>query len=515
MDKSVEIKVKNIGPIVEFEYAFKNFGLHVVKGPNGSGKSTLERTIEFATTGVRSQQLQKRDGTPRGEASIAGAVIRVTKQVRVEGELEVEGLGDLNLSKLCDPGIKDQALADAERIRTLNRLAGTKADAKLFYDIFGGKEQFDKLASPLTMNTSDLVEMAMRAKADLETAARAVEKDLEKEESLALAQQRLADEEKDLNVEHDEIRLQDALEVAIRNESEMRERRRVYRATIKAAEDAREKLAKLPPGKSVDEAKVEVESAKSRVEFAQAADTAALEKIRRLEDELRAAKLERNTTEQAITAAKDSLTAAQGALQAAENDVELRGQLDAAIAASAGAQEVTADQVDDAIEATGRARDAQSKGFKIRQAIAARSLAEQHRTAAKGLAIEARRLRDAAKDTMSVLTTSVTSIPNCPLRVKGDDNGNPRLVVTTDRSDDEKFCELSDGERWRVAIGIAAKSRRLIPLAQSAYEGLADSLKAQIDQLAKENECYILGSQAVDCVLHAEPFEMPSNKAAE
>jgi hypothetical protein len=225
--------------------------------------------------------------------------------------------------------------------------------------------------------------------------------------------------------------------------------------------------------------------------------------------------LRKQTTEQASTSARLACKSAEEAVGAATRDIGLRGQLDAAIKAAVGAEETTEDDVDNALEATGIARKAVTLGATVRQAIKARKEAELHLEKAAEFRKKARRLRDAASDTMTVLANSISSLPNCPLSVKADDSGKPRLVLKTDRADDEYYDQLSDGEKWAVAIKIAARARRLIPLSQGAYGELAESLRSEVNELAKQNDCYIITSLAVDCALHAEPYEREIVVAAE
>lgn len=86
------------------------------------------------------------------------------------------------------------------------------------------------------------------------------------------------------------------------------------------------------------------------------------------------------------------------------------------------------------------------------------------------------------------------------------DDGDPRLVLATDRSENEAFDELSDGERWPVILAVAAASNRLIVLPQSAFGELAPSTREALDAMAAERDCYVLTAIADDCDLHGERY---------
>lgn len=81
-----------------------------------------------------------------------------------------------------------------------------------------------------------------------------------------------------------------------------------------------------------------------------------------------------------------------------------------------------------------------------------------------------------------------------------------RLVVATERSETELFEDLSDGEKWRVILPIAAAKNVLITLSQAAFGELAESSRAYLDTLAREVGCYILTAVADDGELRAEPY---------
>ena len=120
------------------------------------------------------------------------------------------------------------------------------------------------------------------------------------------------------------------------------------------------------------------------------------------------------------------------------------------------------------------------------EAIGHRDDAESARSASKAI-------RNAAKGTDDVLSSL---IPQGPLRVE-----DGRLVVSSDRSESELFAELSDGERWTIAIDLAANqldADGLLVIPQPAYEGLTESIREMINSHAKERKVTIITAEAVD-----------------
>lgn len=511
---SLEINIRDIGPVTEFEYRFNAFGLHVLKGRNGSGKSTTLRTVQLATDGHTDSRLVKRDGTPRGEATIAGKTLRVVKQIREEGELTIDGLGSFSIADLHSPGFEKVTTRDRHRIKTLVQLTGVTADASLFHGILGGKEAFEKIIPVDSLTTDDLVEMAGRVKRALEREALRIE-GLEKTALADARAQASIFEAVDTTREHRDEVLQATLEIAIKTHTSrvthleaLKSKREAAADSITKADEARARLAQLGTGKTVAEATKELDRAKLDMSDAEAV-------VRRIEAELDTAKAN-------ARAAGTKYDAAREAVEQAKREEALHAELHEAIN-SAGLvapvpEEIAKAEADALLAADGvtSAKAAVTQGVRIREALAAQAKSERFNAQAKELHDDAKRLRDAATDTADVLTGAISRLNDCPLRIRLDDDGEPRLVVATDRSETEPFDELSDGERWIHVVQIAAASNRLIVLPQHAFGELSPSSKEQLHRLAIANQCYILTAVADDCELHGESYaEAIRTEAAE
>lgn len=493
------IHIENIGPIANATFAISP-GVTVIEGAPGAGKSTAIRSIQLATDGRCDIKPTKRDGANRGLIEVDGKSIRITKTTRVEGELSYEGLGDLSIVDLHSPKFREADKRDEHRIKTLVALSGVKADPEMFYHLLGGRADFRDIVSTKQLETTDLVEMAGRVKSEIESEARRVEKQVANARSDAKAHL-AACEGVDLEQYVDEKTMNDAWQKASSRHGSLKERREAWLKAQQAATKAREKLATLPPGKSVAAAQAELDAAAERQSIANG-------EVLRLEALLRTAKAE-------LDMATAGVENTSNQLQAAKRDVATRGELDASIEAAAGAVETTEDDVDDAAIEVGRCRKAVEAAMEIRKALRQKALADEENEKAQRLEKRAEQLRAAAAGTFDVLSDSIAKIEDCPLRVKTDDNGAPRLVASTDRSEAEYFDELSGGEKWDVVMRIATRRNRLIAFPQEAFGELAPSLRDQLHETAKRHGAYVVTALATDGELRAEPYTVARVEAAE
>ncbi|MEN6535448.1 MAG: hypothetical protein ABFD89_17425 [Bryobacteraceae bacterium] len=509
------IEIDDIGPITHFDYELRGHGVHVLRGKNGCGKSTIERVVQLITDGATDVRPTKRDGAKRGSAEVCGKVLRITeKQSRFDGELQIEGLENLSIADLHSPKFETVVTRDRHRIKTLCRIAGAGADITEFHYLLGGREKFEEIIPRDSMKTDDVVKMSQMVKSAIEVKGREIEQLKSNAESDALAQSTIA-KWVDTAQPHDESLLQQVWLKASQDYGALQEKRRAYRAGVKAAEEAREKLKELPAGKSVAEARAELEMARDARQEAADADHQAFDAIQSLEQLLREAKLARETTKAKFDAADRAEISAQEALTAANQAVETRGALDAAIEAAGMLTETTEEEVDNAAEAVGRAKDAAALGLRIRQAIEAEQKAKTLLAKVNELRAQAERLRDAAADVQDVLTAAIGKLPNCPLKIKIDSNGDPRLITETPRSPETPFDDLSDGEKWLIVVGLAVSKNRMIVLSQGAWGELSGESQAKLHEAAMACECFVLTAKADNGELRGEPYRVESVEAAQ
>lgn len=494
MTTSTSINIKDIGPVTEFAYELASPGLHVLRGKQGAGKTTILRTVQLAVDGRTDIQPEKRDGSPRGQAEVAGRLLRIARQTRQEGELAVEGLGDLDITTLHSPKFQTERTRDQHRIRTLARLAGVAADRTLFYRLFppsgddGGAGAFESIVGKV--ETTDLLELADQVKRAMHEAARRSEQQADAA-AANITTQAAVFAGVDLDQPDNERALSDAHQAAIQNAVRLTERRRTAREAIETAEKAQEQLERLPT--------VSVAEAQERLTTAQSDEEAMTLEVADLERQLSEAKAR-------LQGARERRDSASRALEDARRLAAMGEKWREQIEAAKRIDCPTQHQIDEAQSAVQAALAAVETGRKVRAAKAAKAQAEAFEQSRKRFDSAAKAMRDSAAEIGDVLAEAIGGLADCPLRVKIDDDGYPRLVVETDRADDEYFDELSDGERWLICLRIASARNRLIVLPQAAYGELAPSTRRLIHETAKAQGCYVLTAQADDGELRGEVY---------
>lgn len=491
---STTIEVHDLGPVTEFEYAMDSPGLHVLRGKQGCGKSTVLRTVQLVTDGRTDQTPTKRDGAKRGEATVAGKTVKISKQIREEGELTVDGLGDLDLTVLHSPKFNDAATRDRYRIKALVRLSGVKADASLFHDLLGGRESFDELVDAAATETDDLVEMSAKVKRSIEKAALATEAKVETAKANFRAKMDCC-EGIDFQADHDEKKLADALQGAVATHSRLSTQRDNALKVKRQAADSAAQLAKIEKsytGSTVEKARDDHQLAKDFL--IEQADM-----VSELEKNLAAAQAE-------LAVRQERERTSKAKLEAAESHERSVAALKEAQAQAQAVECPTEDEVDGANVAVHVATQDVQSGVRIRDAIASRDAATQYMQDANSFDETAKALRKAAASTFDVLSDAITSIPGCPLRVWNNEAGDSRLVIDTDRDDREPFDDLSDGEKWNVIVPMCFARNRLIVLPQAAFGEIQPANCNLLDNLAIEHDSYILTAQVDDGELRGEKY---------
>jgi chemotaxis protein histidine kinase CheA len=487
-----EIKINCIGPVEEFAYELKDPGIHVLKGDAGVGKTTILKTVEFSD-GATNDKPIKKDGAKSGVAVIGGKTIKVMKTVREEGELGFECMGDLDLYGLHSPRFQNATTRDAHRIKALVRMAKVTPDASLFHDLLQSREEFDAIVDSDAVATDDLVEMAAKVKRAIDKAALSEERQAE----TARANQRSKSElfaGVNFDAPHDQQALRDAQVKAIENKSAVSQKRQDAMRTIATAKDARGKLD------AADNGAVSVADATKALEAAFEARSAADAAVHELERQLADAKHQ-------LSLAESQAESAGKALLSAKRHEELTSEWRSQIEAAEGIDCPTEEDVARAVAAVDAANEACDIGKVVRDAIQAKSDAARFSEVAKGHEKTAKRLRDAATATQDVLSEAIARIPNCPLRVWNDEDGNARIVLKTDRSEAEPFDELSDGERYDVLMPMLFNPGRIVVLSQAGYGELSPAIRSRVHNCAKERGAFLLTAQADAGPLRAEPYQ--------
>jgi len=486
------IEIENLGPIERLSIPVPAAGgVVVLRGRNGSGKTKTLEAVS-ALTG-RKESLSVRDGELRGEASGFGVKITVGRAMRRSGELEAVSLeGRLSVAELVDPEIASPDAADAKRIKALVRLNDAKADPKLFHALAGGREAFAKLIQPADIEGDDLVAMAGRIKRRIEEAARAAEAQAEYFAGQAKAAAEAA-AGVDLSAESDGDKLQVALEVAAGNASALRSAVKHASEIEATARISRANLAQALAcyrGLSIIEAVKATADLAVLVDASQGTLRAAEDAVRKAEAAYDRLVAEHAAAAKAEFAARDHESAMHG----------WRKSIEAAEGVSIPSEEAVAA----AAESVLSARQAIERGALVRKARAHLVTSEQHAADAAYRAEKAESLREAARATDDVLSSTVAK-PGCPLRVEAG-----RLVTKTKRGK-TYYADLSDGERWRIALDIAIDAvgpGGVLPIPQSAWEQIDPLNRREIaEHVRGKGVVFLTAESSSDEAIVADVFD--------
>lgn len=487
-----KITIANVGPVERVELPFpEGGGVVVLQGRNGSGKSTAIRAVH-ALAGA-DEQLSVRDGEVAGDVSGLGATLHISvasrKRATRGGELEVHSLGsDVDPSVLVDPGLKDPEAADMRRARVLCALAGVEPKLSEFYRLLDA-ETIERIANGRTHAAGSLPELAAALKRDLEAAARAEEKEVEGEEAQARALMS-ADESLDLRAEDDEATLRAATEAALGFLSEAKGRARGARERAERFSAAKVAVDRAA-GVDLDEVRTDAEAAVKVMRDAEANRV-------RLRAELEKA-------EAAVAAAQDVFSERQRRLTEAEAAAESVAAARAVVEAGLGDQGPTADEVAELDAAYQSARAAQERGTLVREAKRRQAKAQEHLRSAQAHKSDADRLRGAARGCWEVVAEAVARV--APEGIRFDDG---RLVLDTEARGTTYLADLSEGERWRIALPACIKAvgaGGVLAIAQEAWEGLDPTNRAAIVAAAKAGGVAIYTAEATDGEIRAEVVE--------
>lgn len=481
------INITDVGPINQLAIQVNpEGGVTILRGVNGSGKSTALRATEALVRG--DGKLQTRDGSRNGgRVDGLGALLVLGNKTTRAGEVEVHSLeGKLAISDLVTPPLKDPAAADRQRIKALVSLSGIEPTPEQFANVIG--KDLAEYINAATWANKDLLDVAAKAKRDLEGAARLKENESSMREGQSKA---CAESAKgiDTKAPHDAEALSDAMVEASSKLSVLRDR-------AKSAEESAGRIAKARDllntaretytGPSVDDAKLRLEAAETEKEEARG-------KVAELERQLRAAEAACDRKIDAVVAADKALAAAR------EHESTIQNY--ETILKETAATPPSTDELTKAEQALRDAHKAVEAGAVIRRALDELAKAEQHNRAATEAADVASRLRQAAAQIDDVLSKAIESDS---LFVR-----DGRLYTSTPPRGETLFHELSEGERWEIAFDIAAPivgEHGLLVLPQEAWQSLDPESKDHVADLARDRRVCVLTAEAADGELRAESF---------
>ncbi|GIW60029.1 MAG: hypothetical protein KatS3mg087_1095 [Patescibacteria group bacterium] len=466
------INIENIGPIKKLAIPLPDAGVVVLRGRNGVGKSHALAAVDALVSGRGRPPC--RDGAQQGVVDGVGARLTIGRSARRTGEAEVITLeGRLDISQLVQPPIKDEEAADRQRIKALIQLSGKSANVEDF-----------ELILPPGINVYDLIDaedakddpvvVAGRIKRALEAEARRWEKVAEEHNAEAFVLAKQVHEKPSVDgvlwaqVQHQPsvVRAQAEMKLAgaIAKLREIEAKQEMAAKHAAQVENAKKALAELQSLESVSPDKIDAEI----LDLDQ--------KIRELQEAIAAAHEKK----------KQLIKQREQAAVIHQQIEELRRVI------SEGVEMISQDQIIAARIAVDEARYwCEEVNLAIEKAALECRITRAKEEADKASG-RAQEFRDSALAVDSVLSALVSRVTK-RLRVE-----SGRLVCDTDRGV-EPFSELSPGERWRIALEIAAEQvgqGGLVTVPQEAWEALDPVHRSEISVIAKQVGVVILTAEA-------------------
>ena len=434
-----QIEIENIGPIRELRMALpERGGVVVLQGRNGLGKSTAIEAVGAAIRGEGA--LDVRRGSARGTVDACGVAIRVSRNTRRSGELEVDTLeGKLSVAELVDPGVKEEAAADRVRVRALLHVIQYDAsDCGPKFRALLPADDFDRIVTADSLATKDPVELARRIKKCLDDEALRVEREAE---GLSARAKGLEDA---AHGTPPPAGSDEELAAALSAATLALDRAEQHDAAVAKALTAREEaVATLTAWETASAGKLTAEAANAAHAEAEVRLRAANDRVEELRKLLRDAEAAKQLAEVELTNA---------AAVASEAMTRERAIAKFREAAAVPVLDPTPPETMEALrKAKADAATAVADGGVRRKAQEEREAAAELRRQASDKSEWALKLRDAAKATDDVLTDMVAA---CGVAL----SINQGRLVYRDDTGERLFHELSMGEKYRVALDIAIQA---------------------------------------------------------
>jgi energy-coupling factor transporter ATP-binding protein EcfA2 len=435
-------------------------GVIVLRGANGSGKSAALEAIDKAMGG--GGKVTPRDGARRGSATIGDFRLTATQKTnRSSGELAVESIQSrVDLARIVDPGLKDDEAADRERIKQIIGLMGVVARPSDYYDACGGQTSYAELA--VDDDTDDPILLASRVKRALEMRAR--------------ERERLADKEKG-KVESLSVELEGVdLDTPCDKDKLAHESSQLHEQLIRLVDRKQEAAKRLGEAFA---AKTKLES----IEYDGPTVDKAMEDYASAQDTVGMLRRQLDDAERAEMLAKSALNAAQSHSQLVESCKQIIAE-----ATDHESSTPTPTEIEEAQEKHNTSVKAVADGERVREALVREDELQKRAAHLSELTTEAKRYRRAAGSIDDVLSSLIGT--GGVVRVEAG-----RAVCDTDRKRGEPMAEMSHGQRWTVAIELAAAAspeHGIVVISQEGWEGLDPTHRKLVrDLLLEKNLCAI------------------------
>lgn len=489
------IDITNTGPIGHVSIPIpSDGGVVVLRGGNGSGKSTAIDAVNALTREGRvAPKARVREGQLAGAVEGLGRRIKIGLQRNsVLGELEVDAISDnVDVARLVDPGLKDPEAADRARVRAALLLARIGVDVRPFAELLGSEDALRQFCRSESLAATDPVEMAQRIRADLHAAALAREKEAAQRETQSATIRETIDGDVISETDGEAVRAEQHEAIMARTQLTMRAEQAKEAARQRAA--AERAIAECKEGISVTDAEEGVRAAKANASL--------------LDGEVARAREFLAAAQQQLAVAREQEKACEAQLAASRQLAETIRRAKAALAEIRDVQAPTSDEfaaadkrVIESAAALAAAIHAEAARTKLAEADRYAEEAAQHR-------VDAEALRQAARGTDGVLAEMLAKVAPAGLTIS-----DARLVLTLPDGTRKFYADLSDGERWKIALDLAIDAlgdARVLAISQLAWEGLDIDARRAIDEHARQRQTVIVTAEADHDVvreLRAETF---------
>lgn len=494
-----EINIDHVGPIEHLSIPIpEGGGVVVLHGGSGVGKTHGIQAVRALHDQTARKTLRPSDGMPSGKIEGLGVTVRLGRSNTARGELVCESLDSgIDPSLLVDPGLKDPLAADSRRLATLVRLAGIEITPEQWIEFLRGV--------PAEVCVTDLVEKDPVTSADkirrrLHEVALLKERIAESRGSEADTLLRsIADLPRD--VDCDEVTLASVLDSAttrlakLMQQKESADQARVAREESLDRLREAEKSALDLQGCVHDLSACQEHHCKASVVVDDRKEfIAQLEQ--QLEDNKRKLVEEQHMLDRYARDVENAQKRADIAHQQQEQIRQMRNAIDQVLPAPPSDEEIekAALHKTDALAAVQR-------GEVVRRAKATRAKANQLSLEASESAELATQLREMARSTDGLLEQALVEAGFTSVRVY-----DGRLCVDTDRGL-EPVSELSTGERWQLALDLAARGLpkgAILSVQQEGWQALDRDLRRRVAGMAKDRELVLITAEVDEGPIRTE-----------
>jgi hypothetical protein len=491
------ITIDRVGPIEHLEIPIPDGGgVVVLRGQCGQGKThAIQSVAALHDQGAR-KALRVSDGWPSGQIYGLGVTVRLGRTNVGRGELICESLeSGVDPSLLVDPGLKDPIAADSRRLATLIRLAAIEVPTERWVQLA------DKYADDIAVKdlvSDDPVKTADAIRRRLHDYALKQERIGESKSSEAAT---LSKSVADVDLDCDETALAKAVDVVNEELVASRTKQQAFTEAAAKYQAAKAKLAETKAGlRSVNECEAELSMVNEAHKRAVDDLTSRVAEVQHLERMLSIAQGHLNAAQTQAARIADDMLNAEYALDTAKAQHSDIAELERLVAAQLP-DSVPETIIADLYARRSAALEAVKQGEVVKRARTTIERAKALETEANATLAQAEEIRTIARSTDHVLEQALVDAGYDTIRVL-----DGRLCVISDRGH-EPVSELSTGERWELALDIAARSLPsggLLSVHQEGWQALDPGLRDKVAAMAKERGLVIITAQVDAGQLRAE-----------